>query len=63
MSLQSGIGGMGMVLDHASTSQVLVRSARRKGMKDIVAPMNASVRVEDLEANKPRERLSECSLL
>jgi hypothetical protein len=40
---------MGMVLDHASTSQVLVRSARRKGMKDIVAPMNASVRVEDLE--------------
>jgi hypothetical protein len=32
-----------MVLNHTSTGQVLVRSARRKDMKDIVAAMNASV--------------------
>ena len=32
-----------MVPDHASPSQVLVRSASRKGMNDIIAPMNASV--------------------
>jgi hypothetical protein len=38
-----GVGGMVMVLDHASTGQMPVRSARREGMKDIVAAMNASV--------------------
>jgi len=34
---------MGMVPDYASAIQVLMRSAKRMGTNDIVAPMNASV--------------------